>query len=70
VTGKPVWLHGSLGREAATGRGAIFACREAFAALKLGTLKDKSFVIQGFGNVGESSRALGRPSKRKTTDPK
>lgn len=52
VTGKPVWLHGSLGRDAATGRGTVFAIREALAALKLGKIKDKTFVIQGFGNVG------------------
>ena len=52
VTGKPVWLHGSLGREAATGRGTVFAIREALQKLKMGTLKDKSCVIQGFGNVG------------------
>lgn len=52
VTGKPVWLHGSLGREAATGRGTVFAIREALEKLKMGTLKDKSCVIQGFGNVG------------------
>src|SRR5690554_2140626 len=31
VTGKPVSLHGSLGREAATGRGCLFAIREALA---------------------------------------
>lgn len=52
VTGKPVWLHGSLGRDAATGRGTVFAIREALAALKMGKIKDKTFVIQGFGNVG------------------
>jgi glutamate dehydrogenase (NAD(P)+) len=47
-----VWLHGSLGREAATGRGTVFAIRELFKALELGDIKNKSFVIQGFGNVG------------------
>lgn len=52
VTGKPVWLHGSLGREAATGRGTVFAIRELLKALKMGEIKDKTFVIQGFGNVG------------------
>jgi len=52
VTGKPVWLHGSLGRESATGRGTVFAIREALAALGLGDIADKTFVIQGFGNVG------------------
>ncbi|MEW5302066.1 MAG: hypothetical protein WDW36_004876 [Sanguina aurantia] len=52
VTGKPVYLHGSLGREAATGRGTVFAIRELLRAMKLGVIKDKTFVIQGFGNVG------------------
>jgi glutamate dehydrogenase (NAD(P)+) len=47
-----VWLHGSLGREAATGRGTVFAIRELLAAQGLGEIKNKSFVIQGFGNVG------------------
>ena len=51
VTGKPLGLHGSLGREAATGRGCLFAIREvlAFAHEKL---EGTSFAIQGFGNVG------------------
>lgn len=51
VTGKPLSLEGSLGRESATGRGAFFVVREA--------LKDKGIkmegataVVQGFGNVG------------------
>ena len=46
---QPVWLHGSLGREAATGRGTVFAIRELFKAQGLGDIKNKSFVIQ----VGE-----------------
>lgn len=52
VTGKPVWLHGSLGREAATGRGTVFAIRESLAALGRGDIAGKTFAIQGFGNVG------------------
>jgi glutamate dehydrogenase (NAD(P)+) len=52
VTGKPVWLHGSLGREAATGRGTVFAIRELLKATGMGEIAGKSFVIQGFGNVG------------------
>lgn len=51
VTGKPVELHGSFGREAATGRGCLFAIREV-----LGTdgkkLAGTRMVVQGFGNVG------------------
>lgn len=52
VTGKPVWLHGSLGREAATGRGTVYAIRELLKALRMGEIAGKSFVLQGFGNVG------------------
>lgn len=51
VTGKPVSLAGSVGREAATGRGCVFATEELLAALNE-PLKDKRVVVQGFGNVG------------------
>jgi len=51
VTGKPVNLHGSLGRESATGRGCLFAIREVLAHDGK-KLKGTSFAIQGFGNVG------------------
>jgi glutamate dehydrogenase (NAD(P)+) len=51
VTGKPVALHGSLGRDAATGRGCLFAVREALAADGK-KLQGTRFSIQGFGNVG------------------
>jgi glutamate dehydrogenase (NAD(P)+) len=51
VTGKPVELGGSPGREEATGRGVVICAREA--AKKLGQqFRDASMVIQGFGNVG------------------
>ena len=52
VTGKPVHLHGSLGREAATGRGTVFATRELLKASGAGGLAGKTVAIQGFGNVG------------------
>ena len=51
VTGKPLALHGSLGRDAATGRGCLFAIREVLAAAGK-KLEGTSFAIQGFGNVG------------------
>ena len=51
VTGKPVELYGSLGREAATGRGIAIATRETFQALNE-SVTGKRVVIQGFGNVG------------------
>ncbi len=51
VTGKPVELHGSPGREAATGYGVMLVTREALA--KLGTLiRGTTFAVQGYGNVG------------------
>jgi glutamate dehydrogenase (NAD(P)+) len=51
VTGKPVELHGSLGRDAATGRGCLFAIREVLA-MEGKKLEGCRFVVQGFGNVG------------------
>jgi glutamate dehydrogenase (NAD(P)+) len=51
VTGKPISLGGSLGREAATGRGVIMCFSEAAPALGL-TPQDTRVVVQGFGNVG------------------
>lgn len=51
VTGKPIALHGSLGRDAATGRGCLFAIREALAADGK-KLQGTRFAVQGFGNVG------------------
>ncbi len=57
VTGKSVNLHGSYGREAATGRGCLFALREV---LKYDheELDDKAVAIQGFGNVGSWAAKL------------
>ena len=51
VTGKPVDLGGSLGREAATGRGVFFTIKEVAKEFEL-NLDQSSAVIQGFGNVG------------------
>ena len=51
VTGKPISLEGSYGREAATGRGLVYMFREAAPALGLHP-SDTRVVIQGFGNVG------------------
>jgi glutamate dehydrogenase (NAD(P)+) len=51
VTGKPVALHGSVGRDAATGRGCLFAIREALHADGK-KIAGTPFAIQGFGNVG------------------
>jgi glutamate dehydrogenase (NAD(P)+) len=51
VTGKPVELGGSLGREAATGRGLVFALENYFAEIGR-SVTDNTFVVQGYGNVG------------------
>jgi glutamate dehydrogenase (NAD(P)+) len=51
VTGKPISLEGSYGREAATGRGVVYIYCEAAAQLGLSP-SDTRFVVQGFGNVG------------------
>jgi glutamate dehydrogenase (NAD(P)+) len=51
VTGKPIALEGSLGREAATGRGVVFMFREAAPQLGLSPA-DTTYVVQGYGNVG------------------
>jgi len=51
VTGKPISLGGSLGREEATGRGVMYVMMEY--ARDFGVpLKGSRVVIQGFGNVG------------------
>ena len=57
VTGKPVALHGSQGRESATGRGCMYALRETLAAAGEG-IEDKRVVVQGFGNVGSWAARL------------
>ena len=51
VTGKPVLLGGSLGRETATARGGFFCTLEALKHLKM-ELKGATVAIQGFGNAG------------------
>jgi glutamate dehydrogenase (NAD(P)+) len=57
VTGKPLSLGGSLGREEATARGSLY-CTQALTG-KLGErLADYSVAIQGFGNVGSNLASL------------
>ncbi|PJF36929.1 MAG: glutamate dehydrogenase [Candidatus Thermofonsia Clade 1 bacterium] len=53
VTGKPLNIGGSLGREEATGRGVIVCMLEALRQKDITkSPPDISVVIQGFGNVG------------------
>jgi len=51
ITGKPLSIGGSLGREDATARGALFTVREAAKYLKLDLAK-ATVAIQGYGNAG------------------
>ena len=51
VTGKPVALGGSIGRQAATGRGVAIATREACRVYSI-PLQGARVAIQGFGAVG------------------
>ncbi|MBI3589887.1 MAG: glutamate dehydrogenase [Candidatus Melainabacteria bacterium] len=51
VTGKPLGLGGSEGREEATGRGVMYTLREIAKDLKMDLSKTK-ILIEGFGNVG------------------
>ncbi len=51
VTGKPLTIGGSLGREEATARGSLFCIRDAVAKLDR-RLAGMKVAVQGFGNVG------------------
>jgi glutamate dehydrogenase (NAD(P)+) len=57
VTGKPVSLGGSFGREMATGSGLAYVVEEALAHLGLDP-KDLRVALQGFGNVGSWAALL------------
>jgi len=60
VTGKPVELGGSVGREQATGYGAVLLIRELLRELGR-PLAGATVALQGFGNVGShAARALAR----------
>lgn len=52
VTGKPLNIGGSLGRTAATGRGAVTCMMEALKRAGKTDASNTSVIIQGFGNVG------------------
>src|SRR5258707_1166914 len=61
VTGKPVGLGGSLGRNEATARGALFVTSRAIAqgaVPGLRTLTGARVAIQGFGNAGSIAAHL------------
>lgn len=51
ITGKPIEMGGSLGRESATAKGAFYVLLEAIKA-RSEEIKGKTVAIQGFGNAG------------------
>ncbi|MDD1770332.1 MAG: Glu/Leu/Phe/Val dehydrogenase, partial [Methanomassiliicoccales archaeon] len=57
VTGKPIEIGGSKGREEATSRGVMYVAEEA-AKAKGFELKGASVAVQGFGNVGWNAARL------------
>lgn len=57
VTGKPLSLGGSLGRDAATGRGVMTAVIEAIKTKGVKP-EDSTCAVQGFGNVGSWAAKL------------
>src|SRR5450432_721544 len=64
VTGKPLELSGSRGREAATGRGLLYVAREVLRDLGL-SLPGARVAVHGFGNVGShAARALAEAGAR------
>src|SRR5262249_32272757 len=59
ITGKPLSLWGSLGRDDATARGTWYAVREAAKVVGIDLAKAR-VAIQGFGNAGTFSATLGQ----------
>ena len=57
ITGKPIVLGGSLGRDAATGRGVMVSTLSALKKLGLDP-KKVTAAVQGFGNVGSHTARL------------
>ncbi|MBU0477368.1 Glu/Leu/Phe/Val dehydrogenase [bacterium] len=57
VTGKPVSVGGSQGREEATGRGVTYTALNTLKYFNM-DIEDTSIVIQGYGNVGRATAEL------------
>lgn len=52
VTGKPVDIGGSLGRNSSTGHGVVYVAAKSCETKGL-SFKDSTIAVQGFGNVGK-----------------
>ncbi len=57
VTGKPIALGGSLGRNEATGRGVFYTLQSACEHLHI-PMKGARVAVQGFGNAGSIAAQL------------
>jgi len=57
VTGKPIEIGGSLGRESATAQGCVYAVREACRHMGM-DLEESTAAVQGFGNAGYHAARL------------
>ena len=57
ITGKPIPIGGSLGRNEATGRGLSFTVREASKRKNI-SMNEATVVVQGFGNAGQFAAQL------------
>jgi glutamate dehydrogenase (NAD(P)+) len=57
ITGKPVGMGGSLGRNEATGFGVVYTIREALRVLGI-KIEDTRASCQGFGNVAQHAIQL------------
>lgn len=57
ITGKPVGMGGSLGRNEATGYGVVYTIREAMKVLGM-DIKNTTASLQGFGKVGKFAAKL------------
>ncbi len=57
VTGKPLSIGGSAGRNEATARGCMFTIREAMKALGL-SMQGSTVAVQGYGNAGSIAATL------------
>jgi glutamate dehydrogenase (NAD(P)+) len=64
VTGKPLCVGGSAGRDEATARGVLYIVEEACKIKKI-SLRGSSVAIQGFGNVGATAARLFAEKKAK-----
>jgi glutamate dehydrogenase (NAD(P)+) len=57
VTGKPLSIGGSAGRNEATARGCMFTIREAMKTLGI-AMKGATVAVQGYGNAGSIAATL------------